>query len=218
MMSHDESQASRLQRGMLYKRVQETCIEALAVSGSTAGHSARDAGLDRGSCFLRGPLQRWFQQTLSRARSLDDAVAETDPRGLKRSASGPAEDVERGPPSAPFSSIPEVPGGQPQQAPPQLPEESRQPPEGPDLAGPSLPPQLREESRQPPEGPSASSTTSTARAPFEALVLDNEQLESLSGDSWSHPLLQVKHKLSCTGAFAWTTWSTTLARGMGAGA
>ena len=100
-------------------------------------------------------------------------MAETDPRGLKRSASGPAEDVERGPPLAPFSSIAEVPGGQPQQAPPQLPEESR----------------------QPPEGPSASSTTSTARAPFEALVLDNEQLESLSGDSWSHPLLQVKHKL-----------------------
>ena len=37
MMSDDESQASRLQRGILYKRVQETCVEALAVSGSTAG-------------------------------------------------------------------------------------------------------------------------------------------------------------------------------------
>ena len=80
----------------------------------------------------RDPLQsRGFQQTLSRARSLDDAVAESDPRGLKRSASGPAEEMERGPPSAPFSSIPEVPGGFAQQVPPQLPEESRQPPEGP---------------------------------------------------------------------------------------
>ena len=142
----------------------------------------------------RLPQGRSFQQTLTRARSLDEAAdSQGVGRGFKRSASGPAEEMEREAPAAPFSSIPEVPAMSSQLQPPQLLEESLQPPEGPlqsvTSPAPQQPPQLLEESRQPPEG---STETAAPRGLFEALILNNEQLERLGHDDWSHPLLQVQ--------------------------
>ena len=145
----------------------------------------------------RSSLQnRGFQQTLSRARSLDDSVAEDGNRGFKRSASGPAEELDREPPTAPFSSIPEGPGYQPALQPSHLPEESQQPPEGAvqsSLDQPSLQPaHLHEESQQPLEGALEQTSTSRPRQPFEAWVLTQEQLDSLGSDDLSHPLLRVQ--------------------------
>ena len=113
-------------------------------------------------------------------------------RGFKRSASGPAEDMEREPPTAPFSSIPEVPATPASLQSSQLQGESLQPPEGPSQLGltPDAPQssQLQGESLQPSEGPLESASATTNRAPFEALVLNNEQLGYLSQDDWNHPL------------------------------